>query len=65
MSRAAWLAAAEHVLAGEVEDLQCPACDQPTLAVERLPTGDRSGGEYHLHCDRCGAENFVLKRGER
>jgi hypothetical protein len=62
MTRDAWLAVAQRVLAGETSGLRCPVCDHAALKIEWLPTGDGTGGEYHLRCDNCGAENFVLKR---
>jgi len=36
-------------------------CEAIALTIDRLPTGDGVRGEYHVHCDNCGAETFMLK----
>jgi len=59
MCRKAWIEAAQRVLAGDTAGIRCPVRDDAEVRVEWLPALG-GGGEFHLACPECGAENYIL-----
>ncbi len=56
-----WQHVTDRVRSGQVTGLQCPKCAGQVLA-DWAPFDHKFGGEFHLLCDACGAETYVLIR---
>ncbi len=64
--RQAWLDLVRSFDAAKDEPLQCPACGHSPMQwrwlVGASPILDDRHGEYHIWCDACAAETYVLQR---
>ena len=54
-----WQHVTDRVRAGRIDGLQCPRCAGLVLA-DWAPFDDRAGGEFHLLCNACGEDTYVL-----
>lgn len=64
-----WLAIATAVTGGRTTGLTCPASgdrdSRVTWHSAANGDGDGDGGEWHLWCPVCHAENYLLARDRR
>lgn len=56
-----WQHVTDRVRSGQVTGLQCPKCAGQVWA-DWAPFDHKVGGEFHLLCEACGADTYVLIR---